>query len=155
MLKNPTPVYSGKVMMEVGVGVGVGEIPNQVYFDNTNNLKSIIEQKFNVLVNIPKKTNNILLLSSNSSNKDVIKESLKNVVTYVLHKHTDKLKLYDKYIMTKQIGVIKVSNTPINTPKKKLIVIVAFVTGLILSIFIVFFMEFIRGFREEEYNVRD
>ena len=34
-------------------------------------------------------------------------------------------------------------------PKKKLIVIVSFVTGLILSIFIVFFMNFIQGFKEE------
>ncbi len=35
-------------------------------------------------------------------------------------------------------------------PKKKLIVIVAFITGLILSIFLVFFMEFMRSFKEEK-----
>jgi len=35
-------------------------------------------------------------------------------------------------------------------PKKKLIVVVAFITGLILSIFLVFFIEFIRGFKEED-----
>ena len=35
-------------------------------------------------------------------------------------------------------------------PKKKLIVIVAFVTSFILSIFIVFFMQFISSFKEEE-----
>lgn len=152
-LKNPTPVYSGRVMIEVGVGVGVGETPNQIYFDNTNNLKSIIEEKFDALVTIPKGTNNILLISSDSSNKDAIKKSLKNVVEYVLQKHTDKLKLYDKYIMTKQISEIKVGSEPINTPKKNLIISVAFVTGLILSIFLVFFMEFIKGFKEEEKPV--
>jgi uncharacterized protein involved in exopolysaccharide biosynthesis len=35
-------------------------------------------------------------------------------------------------------------------PKKRLIVTVAFVTGFILSIFLVFFIEFIKGFKEEE-----
>ena len=35
-------------------------------------------------------------------------------------------------------------------PKKKLIVIVAFITGLILSIFLVFFLEFIKGTRKED-----
>ena len=40
-------------------------------------------------------------------------------------------------------------------PKKKLIVIVAFVTGLILSVFLVFFIDFIKGFKEEYINNDD
>ena len=146
--KNPTPIYKGEVMVEVGVGVG--ESKAQVYFDNTNNLKSIIEQKFSSSVTIPKRTNNILLISSSNTNKEKIKATLKEVVSFIIKKHTEKLKLYDKYIMTKQIGDIKINNTPINKVKKKLIVIVAFVTGLILSIFLVFFLEFIKGFKEED-----
>ncbi len=47
------------------------------------------------------------------------------------------------------IGKIEVLDKPIK-PKKKLIVIVAFITGLMLSIFLAFFLEFIRGSREEE-----
>ena len=148
--KNPIPIYKGEVMVEVGVGVGVGENKSQVYFDNTNNLKSIIEQKFSSSVTIPKRTNNILLISSSNTNKEKIKATLKEVVSFIIKKHTEKLKLYDKYIMTKQIGDIKINNTPINKVKKKLIVIVAFVTGLILSIFLVFFLEFIKGFKEED-----
>ncbi len=35
-------------------------------------------------------------------------------------------------------------------PKKKLIIVVAFITGLILSIFLVFFLEFLSSTREEE-----
>ena len=35
-------------------------------------------------------------------------------------------------------------------PKKKLIIIVAFVAGLVLSIFLVFFLEFINGLKREE-----
>ncbi|QOY54050.1 hypothetical protein HUE87_09185 [Candidatus Sulfurimonas marisnigri] len=53
------------------------------------------------------------------------------------------------YKNSEVIGNIMTNDYPI-APKKKLIVVVAFVTGLILSIFIVFFMEFIKGFKEEE-----
>lgn len=47
------------------------------------------------------------------------------------------------------VGEYVVKDYPVK-PKKKLIVIVAFVTGFILSIFLVFFMEFIKGFKEEK-----
>jgi hypothetical protein len=47
------------------------------------------------------------------------------------------------------VGEIITDEHPIK-PKKKLIVVVAFITGLILSIFLVFFLEFIKGFKEEE-----
>ena len=49
---------------------------------------------------------------------------------------------------TKIIGKIKTQNHPIK-PKKKLIIIVAFITAFILSIFLVFFIEFVKGFEEE------
>ncbi|MCT7605861.1 hypothetical protein [Aliarcobacter butzleri] len=54
--------------------------------------------------------------------------------------------------MTKQIGEIIISNEPINKPKKSLIIATAFVTGFILSIFLVFFIEFIRTLKKEEIN---
>lgn len=47
------------------------------------------------------------------------------------------------------VGHYIVKDYPIK-PKKRLIVVVAFVTGLILSIFLVFFLEFIRGAKEEK-----
>jgi len=49
---------------------------------------------------------------------------------------------------TKIIGKIKTQDHPIK-PKKKLIIIVAFITAFILSIFLVFFIEFVKGFQEE------
>ena len=55
------------------------------------------------------------------------------------------------YKNTEVIGKIMTNDYAIK-PKKKLIVIVAFVTGFILSIFLVFFLEFIRGFKEEELD---
>lgn len=150
--KNQIPIYSGNVMVEVGVGVGVGKYKSQLYLDNTNNLKWIVEKNFNVSVNIPKKTDNILLISSSSVNKREIVNTLKSAVSFIMNKHTEKLKLYDKYIMTKQVGEVKLDNIPINKPKKKLIVVVAFITGLILSIFLVFFLEFVKSFKKEEFG---
>lgn len=52
--------------------------------------------------------------------------------------------------MTEQVGDIVINSTPFNQPKKALIVTVAFVSGFILSIFLVFFIEFIKGFKEEK-----
>lgn len=53
------------------------------------------------------------------------------------------------YKNSEVVGAIITNDYPIK-PKKKLIVVVAFVTGLILSIFLVFFLEFIRGTKEEK-----
>lgn len=46
------------------------------------------------------------------------------------------------------IGKVMLNDYPVE-PKKKLIVVVAFVTGFILSIFFVFFREFVRNFNED------
>jgi len=61
----------------------------------------------------------------------------------------ESLMLPHNYKNTEIVGKIMINDNPIK-PKKKLIVIVAFITGLILSIFIVFFLEFIKGFKEED-----
>lgn len=53
------------------------------------------------------------------------------------------------YKNTEVVGKIITSDHAIK-PKKILIVSVAFVTGFIFSIFFVFFLEFIQGFREEK-----
>ena len=53
------------------------------------------------------------------------------------------------YKNTQIIGDILTSDHPIK-PKKKLIVIVAFITGLMLSVFLAFFLEFIGGMKKEE-----
>ena len=52
---------------------------------------------------------------------------------------------------TEIVGKILIDDEPAK-PKKFLIVIIAFVTGFILSIFLVFFMSFIGNLRKEEEN---
>ena len=146
--KNPIPIYSGSVMLEIGEAKS--DQSCQIYFDKNQDLKALIENQFNITVNIPKKTKTILTLISNNSDKKQIESTLKNVVDYVIQRHKEKAKLYDKYIMTEQIGNIIIKDKPINLPKKKLIVIVSFITGFILSIFLVFFLEFIRSIKEDE-----
>ena len=49
----------------------------------------------------------------------------------------------------KIIGQIDESEHPVK-PKKKLIVIVAFITGLMLSVFLAFFLEFLQGMKKED-----
>ena len=46
------------------------------------------------------------------------------------------------------IGNIEIPDFPVK-PKKKLIVLVAFITGLMFSIFLIFILEFIQGTKEE------
>jgi len=151
--KNPTPIYSGSILIEIGEVKSNN--PNQIYFDNPYNLKNIIEKLYNVKVSVPKKKDNILpnsilTIVSEDIDKQAIEKNIQDIISFVIKRHQIKAKLYDSYIMTKQIGEIKVSDTPINMPKKRLIVVVAFITGFILSIFLVFFLQFISSFKEEK-----
>ena len=59
------------------------------------------------------------------------------------------LLLPHNYKNTQIVGKILINDYAIK-PKKTLIVIVSFITGLILAIFLVFLIDFIRGFKETE-----
>lgn len=62
----------------------------------------------------------------------------------------EKLKLTNDSVKNSEIvGSILTDENPVK-PKKKLIIAVAFVTGFILSIFLVFFMEFVNSIKKEE-----
>lgn len=53
-----------------------------------------------------------------------------------------------RIVQTHSIGNIEVLDKPVK-PKKVLIVIVSFITGLMVSIFLVFFLSFLRGIKED------
>ncbi|AXX91769.1 hypothetical protein CPU12_11580 [Malaciobacter molluscorum LMG 25693] len=62
----------------------------------------------------------------------------------------EKFKLKNGYYSNaKIVGDIIINDEPIK-PKKVLILVVAFVSGFILSIFLVFFLDFIKSFKEEK-----
>ena len=147
LLKNTIPIYRGSVMVEFGIVKN--KMTNFTPIDNVNNLKNIIERKYSVSIDIPKNTDNLLIIQSSNKSKELIKKNIINTVEFIMNRHSQKAKFYGKYIMTKQVGDISIRNTPINLVKKELIVTVTFATGLILSILLVFFLEFI-GKDEEE-----
>ena len=79
---------------------------------------------------------------------------LQNLKTYIsaLKNEEEKLNLSITPSMVKPthiVGEIETLDKPIK-PKKKLIVIVAFITGLMLAVFLAFFLEFIRGIKDEK-----
>ena len=130
MLLNPKPIYQGSLLIEIGeYKTSDNEF---IIVDNTNNLKTILENKFNVKVYPPKKTDSLLKIIVNNTNKNKIEKDINEVYNFVIERHAKKLKEYKAVIPTSKVDEIKVSNEPVNKPKKKLIVVVAFVTGFIL-----------------------
>ena len=95
-----------------------------------------------------------LKTTKNSQLYATILNSISNIQTQITNNqlkiaNSESILLPANLTNTHIIGKIKQSPYPIK-PKKRLIVIVAFVTSFILSIFLVFFIEFIKGFKEEE-----
>lgn len=148
MTLNPKPIYKGSLLVEIGEYKTTEN--TFINVDNTNNLKVILEEKFNVNISTPKRTNSLLEIIVSNTNKSKIEEVINQTYNFVIERHIEKLKTYKEFIPTKKVSEINISNQPINKPKKKLIVIVALVTGFILSIFLVFLMEFIKGIKKEE-----
>jgi len=127
-----------------------------------NNLHQLIKE-FNKTKN-KNSTFALLILTQQKNIQDLI-YNLQNQLDNLIKQENDiKIKIDDinqqimdtqnllkpyNYKNTDFIGNIITQDSPIK-PKKKLIVIVAFITGLILSIFLVFFIEFIKNFKNEE-----
>uniref|UniRef100_UPI004047AC8C Wzz/FepE/Etk N-terminal domain-containing protein n=1 Tax=Aliarcobacter sp. TaxID=2321116 RepID=UPI004047AC8C len=142
------PLYQGKLLVEIGEVFNKNN--DSQLIDYPGNLVKIIEENLSGLISsIPRNTNNLIELSVSSKNKSDIKDTLTSAYDFIVNRHNEKTKLYEKFTHTKKVGDINIGNEPVNKPKKKLIVAVSFVTGFILSIFLVFFMEFIRSFKDK------
>ena len=91
---------------------------------------------------------------TNKSNLYDLIERKENLINIDLNKLSERKKLLETLSLphnlknTEVVGNILTDDNPIK-PKKALIIVVAFVTGFILSIFLVFFMQFINGMRKE------
>ena len=121
--------------------------------------KNYINNQISILNQQKKESkNSIKLLQEKLKNSkafqtiDVLNKSILNyqnqLATINLNILDYKYKL-NNIIKTHIIGKIQINDYPIK-PKKKLIIIVAFITGFILAIFLVFFIEFIKGIKEKE-----
>ncbi|MEV9594180.1 Wzz/FepE/Etk N-terminal domain-containing protein [Aliarcobacter butzleri] len=148
LLKNPIPIYQGKMYLEIGQIQNKNFAP--ISIEKVTDLAYILNLEFKVNSNIPKNTFNLIEITFDNVDKNIINVTLTRVKGFVLEKHKEQTSFYESVIMTKQIGDIIISNEPINQPKKSFIIIVAFVTAFILSIFLVFFIEFIRSLKKEE-----
>ncbi|MCT7517004.1 Wzz/FepE/Etk N-terminal domain-containing protein [Aliarcobacter cryaerophilus] len=153
LLKNPTPVYEGKIYFEMGEMKG--ETYGSKLIENTNDLASLINITFNENLSenpnalLKKGTTKILEIKYLGENKDNIKNKLEKIKEFIMVRHQKLSNFYDIAVQTEQIGDIKISEEAINEPKKALIVTVAFITGFILSIFLVFFIQFIQSIKKE------
>ncbi|QKE28139.1 putative chain length determinant protein, Wzz family [Arcobacter acticola] len=94
------------------------------------------------------------IISNKSKLYDLI-EQKENITNIDLNKLLERKKLLETLSLphnfknTEIVGNILTDDNPIK-PKKKLIVVVAFVTGFILAIFMVFFIQFVNGIRKEK-----
>ncbi|WP_419233755.1 Wzz/FepE/Etk N-terminal domain-containing protein [Aliarcobacter cryaerophilus] len=157
LIKNPTPVYEGKIYFEMGEMKG--ETYGSKLIENTNDLASLINITFNENSSFSKEENPNALLKKDTTkileityfgeNKDNIKNKLEKIKEFIMVRHQKLSNFYDIAVQTKQIGDIKISEEAINKPKKALIVTVAFITGFILSIFLLFFIQFIQSIKKE------
>ena len=147
LLKNPIPIYEGSLNIQIG------EIQSETFgnkiIESPQNLSYILGIEFPVNSVIVKRTTSILEIKYSNVDKLKIKTILEDVKNFVVTKHENETSFYKNKIMTKQIGDIKISDEAINKPKKALIVTVTFITGFILSIFLVFFIQFIQSVKKE------
>ncbi|MDX9813094.1 MAG: Wzz/FepE/Etk N-terminal domain-containing protein [Sulfurimonadaceae bacterium] len=146
LMQNPTPIYEGKLYLEIGKIHDKNFAP--VLIENPNNLSRVLNLEFGVQSNTSKGTSNIIEVSFLNEDKELIKNKLESARDFTISKHMEETSFYTKAIMTKQIGGgISILDEAVNKPKKMLMLSVGFVTGFTLSIFLVFFMQFIRGFK--------
>ena len=145
--KNPIPIYQGKTYIEIGKIQSQNF--GQITLDSALDLAEILKLEMKVVA-IPKSSTNLLEIKVDDQNKEEIKSRLEESVKFIMNRHNEKAKFYENVIVTKQIGGILIDDESINKPKKSLIVSVSFITGFILSIFIVFFMQFINSVRKEQ-----
>ena len=124
---------------------------SQVQAMNTNN-KKIIENYQNKLLQISKEDAALAgIYSIEISRKQAEINEFTDKIFVLKNTINDiELSLSPSNIKTpRSIGEALILDHPIK-PKKKLIVVVAFITGLILSVFLAFFLEFISGMKKEE-----
>ena len=137
--------------------------------NNIKNLKSLEEQLKQIDENLKKIdtlnpslaalklmekrdiTNSINTITIQNFEFESKKDELLTTTLYKLEESkqiAESLLLSHNYKNTQIVGEIMTNDFP-TKPKKSLIVAVAFVTGFIISIFLVFFIQFIQGIRKE------
>lgn len=136
----------------------INEISKRRSSNDTQNMLSAMEilNYQNLILNLQNQIENL-----NKEKQNIISEkipSLKRNLEFDIKNKLDslndkieleKLKLANNIAKNSEIvGDLQIKDNPIK-PKKSLIVVVAFVTGFIMSIFLVFIMQFVAGIKKE------
>lgn len=137
----------------------INQITKRRSSDNTQNMLSAMEilNYQNLILNLQNQIENLNKEKQNILNERIpnLKRDLEFDIKNRIEKIKDnisleKLKLTNNRAKNSEVvGDILVDENPIK-PKKLLIIVVAFITGFILSIFAVFFIQFINNMRKEE-----
>lgn len=137
-----TPIYEGKVSIEVGEVIG-NNMQNAIvannmprFLDNPADLAKVVQDKLGISAVLAKGTSKIVDLSLQSPDKIAIQSQLQAAIDFVMLRHEAKAKLYQDVTVnpTQQIAPIAISEKPIK-PKTNLIIAVALVLGLMLGLF--------------------
>lgn len=156
-----TPIYKGEMLIEVGSIILNSEETNNKptiiqSLDNTGDLKEIVNQTMNTEKEIsltvvsPKGSSGLIKIICEGADKNKIIKTLENSSVLVLNRLQAKTAFYQKanakiYPSSVQGGITLALN-PIK-PKKQLIISVGFISGLILGVFLAFFLEYIAARR--------
>lgn len=149
-----TPIYEGKVSVEVGEVIGMS-MQNRMennsmprFLDNPADLARVIQDKLGVSASLAKGTTKIVDISYQSSDKNDIRAKLQSALDFVQMRSSEKAKLYQNVVVseTQQIAPIAVNERPVK-PKTTLIIAVALVIGLMLSVFVVLVRSAVNGRR--------
>ena len=90
------PVYQGKLLVEIGEVFNKNN--DSKLIDYPGNLVKIIEENLSGLISsIPRNTNNLIELSVSSKNKSDIKDTLTSAYDFIVNRHNEKTKLYEKF----------------------------------------------------------
>jgi uncharacterized protein involved in exopolysaccharide biosynthesis len=162
-----TPIYSGDVLIEIGDVIINSEATNDkptiiTLIENPNDLKEVLSQVLipadmrkvqAFTIESPKGSAKLVKISYEAPSTDDIHKELNKASQFILKRHELKAASFQKANAqirpSSIVGKIEIMSKPIK-PKKTLIVVVAFITGLMLSVFLAFFLEFIGGSRKEE-----
>ena len=105
-----------------------------------------MDQQVNTLQNQLKTTKDPLIFQTLLSNiKDYKNKTLEDKLKITeLNSHLSPLRI----VKTDTIGKVLTYKNP-KKPNKRMIITVAFITGIFVSIFLIFFMDFVKSFKEE------
>ena len=158
-----TPIYSGKALIEIGDVVINSEKDNRkptivLLLDSQADIRAVLEQTFNanivnekIKIELPKGSSHLIQLSYEGSDKNLISKKLQEGVNLVMARNKEKEVFFQhlnwQVHPTVVVDKISITADPIK-PKKQLIIAVAFISGLMLGIFLAFFREFILNGRK-------